>query len=82
MQERKYKIENNKLVRRCDGVPVPEDEPLFILRAQDIKALPILLGYHVICQNLSHQAGIVKSIKDFTDFRDMNPDRMKEPDTE
>ena len=27
MQERKYKIEDGRLVRRADGVPVPEDEP-------------------------------------------------------
>jgi len=78
--ERKYKIENNRLVRRSDGVPVPDDEPLFILRAQDIKALPIILAYKIICRDITHIAGIVKSIEDFTRFRDSHPDRMKEPD--
>lgn len=81
MIERKYKIENNRLVRRSDGVPIPDDEPLFILRAQDIKALPILLAYRIICCDLAHIAGVVKSIEDFTKFRDSYPERMKEPDS-
>lgn len=80
MIERKYKIENNRLVKRSDGVPIPDDEPLFILRGQDIKALPLLLAYNIICQNLKHIAGIVESIGDFTRFRDNHPERMKEPD--
>lgn len=81
MQERKYKIEDGRLVRRADGVPVPEDEPLFILRAQDRNALPVLVAYNAICQNLEHNANVTKSIKDFTDFRNSNPERMKEPDS-
>jgi len=81
MIERKYTIENNRLVRRSDGVPVPEDEPLFILRAQDIKALPVILAYQIICNNLTHTTNVIKSIKDFTEFRDKYPERMKEPDS-
>jgi len=80
MIERKYKIENNRLVKRSDGVPVPDDEPVFVLRAQDIKALPLLLAYHIICKDINHIAGIVKSIEDFTRFRDSHPERMGEPD--
>jgi len=82
MHERKYKIENNRLVRRHDGVPLPEDEPLFILRAQDKNALPVLLAYHIICENIEHQANVTKSIRDFQEFIRKHPDRMKEPDTE
>ena len=80
MRERKYKIEDNKLVRRSDGVPVPEDEPLFILRAQDRNALSTIMAYHMICGNIQHQAFIKKSIDDFADFRNRFPERMKEPD--
>lgn len=80
MIERKYKIENGRLVRRADGVPVPDDEPLFIFRAQDINALPILLAYNIICKSLDHKANVVKSINDFNDFRKNHPERMKEPD--
>ena len=80
MIERKYKIENNRLVRRSDGVPIPDDEPLFIFRGQDRNALPILLAYQIICRDINHIAGVVKSIKDFTNFKDNHPERMKEPD--
>lgn len=80
MIERKYKIDNGRIVRRADGVPIPEDEPLFILRAQDINALPALLAYHVLCKDLNHKASIVKSINAFKQFATENPDRMKEPD--
>lgn len=82
MHDRKYKIEDNKLVKRSNGLPIPADEPLFILRAQDINALPILVAYHIICKNLSHQANVVKSIIDFDDFRKDHLESMKEPDTE
>ncbi len=83
MHERKYTInEDGKLVRRVDGVPVPDDEPLFILRAQDKNTLPVLLAYHIICQDLSHKANVVKSIKDFQTFQNKHPERMKEPDTD
>jgi len=80
MRERKYKIEDNRLVRRADGVPVPDDEPLFILRAQDQNALAVIMAYHAICTNLDHKAEIINSMKDFKQFRDEHPERMKEPD--
>jgi hypothetical protein len=82
MHERKYKIENNQIVRRCDGMPISEDEPLFILRAQDVNALPMIMAYHAICLNLRHQANVIMSIKDFKNFKTKHPERMKEPDSE
>jgi hypothetical protein len=83
MLERKYKIDKDtgRLVSRAEGVPVPEDEPLFILRAQDRNALPMLMAYHAICQDLNHQGNVIKSINDFDEFRKKYPDRMKEPDS-
>ena len=81
MIERKYKIENNRLVRRTSGVPVPEDEPLFVLRAQDRNALPAMLAYLTICTDLNHRTNVLKSIKDFKDFIDKYPNRIKEPDS-
>jgi len=80
MRERKYKIEFNRLVSRTTGEPLPEDEPLFILRAQDKNALATLMAYHMICNNLQHKAEVKKSIDDFKEFRDKFPERIKEPD--
>lgn len=79
MIERKYKIENNRLVRRADGVPVPDDEPLFIFRAQDRHALSILTAYNCLCRNLDYKANVTKSIKDFQAFAEKFPERMIEP---
>ena len=84
MQERKYKIEVQDgvgtLVNRSTGRPVPDDEPLCILRAQDVNALPTLMAYMLLCQDLHHCEEVKKVVVDFKNFRDTNPDRMKEPD--
>jgi len=81
MQERKYIIQESRLVRRSDSVPVPDDEPLFILRAQDRNALATLMAYVSICVNLEHRRNVMKTVNDFTNFRNNNPEKMKEPDS-
>lgn len=78
MHAREYKIEEGRLVERRTGVPVPVDEPLFILRATDKNALPVLLGYHMI-SNLEQKAAITPTAKDFKDYAKNNPDKMGEP---
>ena len=78
--ERKYDIQNNKLVKRATGIPLPENEPLFIMRAQDKLALGILGAYHAMTENLRHKEELMKVIKDFRKFERDNPDRMKIPD--
>jgi hypothetical protein len=84
MQERKYKIEVQDgvgtLVNKFTGKPVPDDEPLFILRAQDVNALPALMAYRVLCKDLQHSEEVTKSVLDFINFSVKHPDRMKEPD--
>ena len=80
MHERKYKIKDNRLVKRDGEIPVPENEPLFILRAKDRKALPALLAYHMILDNLSQMESVKKSIDDFREFQEKNPDLMGEPE--
>jgi len=81
MKERKYKILDNQLVKRDGEVPVPDDEPLFILRAQDRKALPAIVAYCEILDNIDHRASVKKTINDFREFQAKNPERMKEPDS-
>ena len=80
MHERKYDIQNNKVVKRDDGSALPEDEPLFILRAQDKFALVVLGTYHALSQNLQHKEAIMLVIKDFQKFEREHLDRMKQPD--
>jgi hypothetical protein len=80
MLERKYKIEEGKLVKKSNSVPIPEDEPLFILRAQDRNALPAIMAYCHLSDNLLHREEVMKSVLDFKKFATNNPERMKEPD--
>ncbi len=79
MHERKYAIKDNKLVKRQTEVPVPEDEPLFILRAKDRKALPALSFYCGILDNIDQREAVSKSIEDFRAFQENNPEKMGEP---
>jgi hypothetical protein len=80
MFERKYKILDDKLVKRDKSIPVPEDEPLFILRAKDRKALPALLAYHMILDRLDQKEAVTKCIKDFREFQEKHPELMGEPE--
>ncbi len=80
MNERKYKILDGKLVKRKGEIPVPDDEPLIIFRAQDRKALCVLVSYNMILNNLEHKAELTKTINDFREFQEQHPERMKEPD--
>ncbi len=79
MNERKYKIKDDQLVKRDREKPVPEDEPLFILRAKDRKALPAILAYHMICDNLDQMESVKKTIDDFRSFQEKYPEKMGEP---
>jgi hypothetical protein len=80
MHERKYKIMDGRLVKKDGESPVPEDEPLFILRASDRKALAAIVAYNMIADSLEHKAKVCESIGDFRAFQEKYPERMGEPD--
>jgi hypothetical protein len=79
MHERKYKIKDGELVKRIGEKPVPPDEPLFIFRAKDRKALPALVAYNMILDNLDQKAKVTKTINDFRRFQEDHPEKMGEP---
>lgn len=79
IHERKYKIKDNQLVKRSNEVPIPPDEPLFIFRAKDRKALPALVAYNMILDNLEQKEAVSKSINDFCVFQAEHPEKMAEP---
>ena len=79
MHERKYKIKDGRIVKKSNEVPIPDDEPLFIFRAKDRKALAALVAYNMILDNLDQKAEVTKSVNDFRRFQEEHPDRMKEP---
>ncbi len=82
-QEPKYGVnENGKLVNRVSGEPIPDDEPVFILRARDVHAAIIIRDYAMYCADDEHREVVLGRWADFRRFAADHPDRMKEPDTE
>lgn len=82
-QESKYKIDgvNERLVNRHTGLPIPDDEPLFVLRARDIHAVATLDFYAGFPgHSPEHRAAVEERINAFEEFEAKYPDRMKQPD--
>lgn len=81
-QEPKYKIENNRIINRQDGEPIPEDEPIFILRARDIHAAGAIAYYGRLVKNLQHREAVNTRSGQFSAWAALHNDRMHEPSTE
>lgn len=79
-QEPKYTTNaDGRLVNRETGSVIPDDEPVFILRARDIHAIPALKHYLSLCEVQGHQNVVESRINDFEQFKLDHPDRMREP---
>ncbi len=60
---------------------IPEDEPVFILRASDRQASSILRVYQSKMRPSDNcWKGLQAVIEEFTHFRQDNPDKMKQPE--
>lgn len=74
---------SGEICKRSNGEVIPKDEPLFLLRARDRLALPLLLEYKRISQedgcNDFHFTNLDKDIEAFKQFREQHPERMKQP---
>lgn len=81
-QEPKYKIDGNKIVNRQSGQAIPEDEPLFILRARDIHAAQTLMFYGAQITDPKHREAVHTRCAQFNNWAAVHRDRMKEPDTQ
>jgi hypothetical protein len=83
-QEPKYRAEGGRIYNRASGAQIPDDEPVFILRARDTTAVATLLHYyqgHRLCQNDQHADAVLQRLRDFQQFQREHPERMKYPDT-
>jgi hypothetical protein len=61
----------------------PQDEPVFLLRAQDKRALGAIRFYRErqrFDADHDHLMGVEQAVRDFENFRHHHPDRLKEPD--
>ncbi len=83
-QEPKYtsSSKHGRLVNRSTGKAIPDDEPVFILRAQDKLAMAALEAYLFEIEDPVHAAVVGSRIADFAAFAQAHPERMKVPDSE
>lgn len=81
-QEPKYTVssKDGRIVNRSTGKPIPDDEPVFILRAKDPHAARAIQYYIDLCKNADHRAVAKSRLLDFIEFAAKNPDRLREPD--
>lgn len=77
----KYLIIGGKLCNSSTLVPIPEDEPVFIFRGKDKRAISTLKSYLCRCSDMLHVDAVVKRLDEFEAFAKANHHRMKEPDT-
>ena len=81
-QEPKYRVTNHgQLVNRQSGEAIPDDEPVFILRARDKHAAKLLGEYQKMVTDSTHHRAISLRATQFSDWALAHPERMKEPDT-
>ncbi len=71
------------IIKRSNDEAIPEDEPVFILRARDRLAIPTLVTYLKFSEldgcNDHHKETLAEAVAAFEEFADQNPDRMKQP---
>jgi hypothetical protein len=78
----KFSTDGVSIFNTVSGELVPEDEPLFLLRARDVHALAAIDAYQFAVEkdcNELHRAGIKQLRSKFKAFASSNPDRMKQP---
>lgn len=80
-QEPKYAIgERGRIVNRQTRKPIPDDEPVLILRAQDKLAIQALMAYRNAIAGVGlNPDSIGERILAFSAFAERNPERMKLP---
>ncbi len=81
-QDPKYGINEDGIICNiATGVPIPSDEPIFILRAKDVLAEQTIAYYLTMTATNGHGQAIQNRIDSFKNFRLANSDKMKAPDT-
>lgn len=72
-----------RIVKTSNGEVIPEDEPLFLLRARDYLAMATLCKYAELCKqdgcNEYQMNGIYEAVANFSVFASNNKDKMKQP---
>lgn len=71
------------IIKNSNGEVLPVEEPLFLIRARDYLAIPMLERYRKVCQEDGGNEYIDtlfdEIIKEFVRFAVENPTKMKQP---
>lgn len=74
---------NGAIVKISNGEVLPDDEPLFLLRARDKNALRTLHYYYELCAKDTDSdwqtLKMTDSLQNFMEFSTEHPERMKQP---
>lgn len=67
-----------------DRTPIGDDEPVFVLRARDAMAIPVLDAYAQLCSAhgspSEHLQSVLQTHNAFRDWQDAHPGDVKQPD--
>lgn len=79
-------VEGHRIVNRQSGEAIPDDEPLFILRARDSLALSALWVYlnslpGGTSLQRDHRKAVMTRIHQFLNWQANHKDRIRQPDT-
>ncbi len=69
MNTSKYTFQNGQIINLASLKPIPADEPVFILRAQDIAALHTMQTYRTFCETDAQCAAIDDLTTRMTNWR-------------
>lgn len=79
----KFSVANDIIFKTSNGEPIPEDEPIFILRARDNLAIELLRSYDTLSRiagcNDFHLNMLFQTREKFSTFARENPEKMKQP---
>jgi len=79
----RWRFEGGKIIKVSNGQPIPDDEPVFILRGRDRLAIETLLYYRSAaigdgCTDYLLDS-VSNMIKEFEKFAAEQPNKMKQP---
>ena len=80
VDENGVELPNAQIANRETGKPIPDDEPIMIFRAKDLHAQVAIASYIPALDNDQHAKAVEKRFDQFQEFKEANPDRVKEPD--
>lgn len=77
LNESKYEIPS--AISRRTSQPIPQGEPVFLIRAKDKHAVDVLGIYMSLCQEVEHRQAVNDVIRKFVSWQHINDVKVCEP---